>query len=73
MKSRKKPTNSQTESTRQIGLVEEMLIENGIPVTRENWIRIAYAGEPPKEWGQELENELPRHLRSETWWLEDYP
>lgn len=35
----------------------------GIPVTRENYIELAYFGEPPKEMGVEQEAELPQQLQ----------
>jgi hypothetical protein len=35
----------------------------GIPRTRENYIDLAYAGEPPEEWTAELELDLPEYLR----------
>jgi hypothetical protein len=35
----------------------------GIPPARENWIKLAYLGDPPKEWTQELENERSPVLR----------
>ena len=35
----------------------------GIPITRENYIKLAYIGEPPEEWGAELEAELPEALQ----------
>lgn len=35
----------------------------GIPVTRENYIELAYFGEPPKELGVEQEAELPQQLQ----------
>lgn len=37
--------------------------KGGDSVTRENWIWAAYLGDEPKEWSQELEDELPEHLR----------
>jgi hypothetical protein len=73
MKSKKKSTTSDTAktdnpkgSTRQLGSTEKLLIRHGIPVTRTNWIDLAYMGEPPKEWTREHEMELPPHLRDKS-------
>jgi hypothetical protein len=59
----RKQNEYEEESTRQIGPIESLLIKAGIPVTRENWIWAAYLGDEPKGWSQELEDELPEHLR----------
>ena len=40
----------------------ELMKESGIPVTRENHIRLNW-GEPPPEWDLELEDELPEELQ----------
>lgn len=48
------------------GPVEQYLISHGLPLTRENWLRLAYPFGLPEEWDQELENELPRSLRQDT-------
>jgi hypothetical protein len=37
----------------------KLLKELGIPVTRENYLRLAFAGNPPQELDGELEAELP--------------
>lgn len=37
--------------------------ENGIPVTRENYIVLDYLGELPKDWTPEHEEELPEQLQ----------
>lgn len=39
--------------------------KNDIPVTRENYLNIAYLGKPPAELGNELEAELPSELQTE--------
>jgi hypothetical protein len=44
-------------------VVLELLHELKMPVTRENYLKIAYLGDPPEEWGAELEAELPEELR----------
>ncbi len=44
-------------------LVVRTLKRFGRPVTRENYIDVAYAGEPPEPWTGEHEATLPRHLR----------
>lgn len=38
---------------------------HGIPVTRGNYLSLAYLGNPPAELGNELEAELPSELRTE--------
>lgn len=43
--------------------VTEWLKSNGEPVTRENYIDLAYLGKPPKPWTAELEAGLPPELR----------
>ncbi len=45
----------------------EMLQQYGKPVTRENYINLAYLGDkdPSKYLGEELEQELPADLRME--------
>jgi hypothetical protein len=35
----------------------------GIPLTRDNYIELAYWGQPPEEFGAELEEELPPQFR----------
>lgn len=39
------------------------LRKNGIPVTRENWIDIAYMGDPPSD--EEIDDEIPEELKSD--------
>ena len=46
--------------------VEGTLQELGVPVTRENYLELAYPTGLP-EWNQELENELPPQLRDPDW------
>ena len=62
-----KPTNkSQTspaESTLQPGAVEDYMNRSGIPLTRKNFLDLAYPDGLPKEWTQELEMELPDWAR----------
>ena len=35
----------------------------GIPVTRENYLDLAFMGEPPKELSHEQETDVPHHIR----------
>jgi hypothetical protein len=53
----------QKEPTHELRPLEQTMIRFGIPVTRENWIKIAYSGHPPEDWTRELESELPEHLQ----------
>jgi hypothetical protein len=43
--------------------VVKLLKRANIPVTRENYINLAYVGQPPEEWTVENEMELPEQLR----------
>jgi hypothetical protein len=43
-------------------VVVQLLLENGIPITRRNYLDLAYPDGLP-EWGAELEAELPRQLQ----------
>ena len=43
--------------------VVQQLLKLRLPVTRENYIELAYFGEPPKELGVEQEAELPEQLQ----------
>ena len=43
--------------------VVQTLIKLGFPVTRENYLEIAYPEGLPKEWTAELEAELPEQLQ----------
>ena len=46
--------------------IVQFLRENGIPVTREAYLTVAYLGNPPAEpLDGELESELPSYLREE--------
>jgi hypothetical protein len=40
-----------------------LLKQMDLPVTRQNYLRVAYLGEVPDEFGPELEMELPEELR----------
>lgn len=39
----------------------------GLPLTRENYLALAYPSGLPEEWTQELENELPKEIRHDYW------
>ena len=43
----------------------DFMKENHIPVTRENYLKLMYMGNPP-EWSAELEEELPPNLQDWT-------
>lgn len=59
--------NEQGGSTPQVGNdynpVVEAMKKYNIPITRENYLDLAYMGEPPKELTAEQELELPESLR----------
>jgi hypothetical protein len=63
MKRIKKSTNSKEEYDHQLDPVEEALVYLGLPITRENWLDLAWPQGPPDPWTQEHEMELPRQLR----------
>ena len=63
-----KSPNSQAESTRQTGtdqadVVLHMMKRDGIPLTRANYLAMAYPEGMPQPWSAELEAELPQSLR----------
>jgi hypothetical protein len=47
----------------QIDPAVEYLDKHGVPITRENYLNVAYLGDPPKELGAEQEAALPEELR----------
>jgi hypothetical protein len=60
-----KSSNSPTASVHAIGtdaddLVLQYMQKCSIPLTRQNWIDISYPEGPPKDWGAELESEVPK-------------
>lgn len=46
--------------------VVQTLLKGGFPVTRENYLELAYPEGLPDEWTAELEAELPSELRLDT-------
>lgn len=59
--------NTPEGSTPQLGKSDpiiELLNEYGIPVNRENYLELAYLGEPPEELGAEQELALPEQVRA---------
>ena len=55
------PTNSQTQSGRDPTM--EMLKSKGLPVTRENYLMLAYPDLEERELGAEEESMLPEELQ----------
>ena len=43
------------------------MIENGLPLTREKWISMAWGGHPPQPWTAENEEEVPAPLRKQLY------
>jgi hypothetical protein len=39
------------------------MTENGVPLTRESYLNVAYMGDPPKTLGPEQEAELPEQFQ----------
>lgn len=59
--------NQQAASTPQAGSedgIEKMMVKFNIPLTRENYLELAYMGEVPEELSAEEEAELPEQFRS---------
>ena len=67
MKQETQLTKSQEASMNQVGsddIVLNALIKHKIPVTRENYLGLAYFGNVPEELTAEQEAELPEKLRN---------
>ena len=45
----------------------------GVPLTRENYLHIAYMGNPPEEIGGEIEASIPHEIRDaeDTAWMSE--
>ena len=43
--------------------VLNQLYLSGLPLTRENYLDLAYFGNPPKKWDAEAEAQLPKFLQ----------
>ena len=43
-------------------IVLQLMIEKGVPLTRENYLAIAYMGSPPEEIGGEIEASIPKEI-----------
>ena len=43
--------------------VLDYMKQNNIPLTRENYLLIAYLGDPPEDLGPEIEMEMPNEIR----------
>jgi hypothetical protein len=69
MTSYKRSSNEQTASDRQTGSGDgliDLMRHHNIPITRENYLELAYMGEVPEELSAEEEANLPpelQHLR----------
>ena len=44
-------------------MVLRLMIEKGVPLTRENYLQIAYMGAPPDEIGGEIEASIPWEIK----------
>ena len=53
-----------------VDAVTRLLIQSNLPVTRQNWLEVAYFGQLPDPWTLEHEDELPQALRDYSWWWE---
>ena len=61
------PTKPETESgTTPLNGTEKMLQELGLPLTRENYLRLEFLGNPPEELDGELEAELPEKYQKKS-------
>ncbi len=43
-------------------IVLQLMIEKGVPLTRENYLHIAYMGAPPDEISGEIEASIPKEI-----------
>lgn len=43
-------------------MVLRLMIEKGVPLTRDNYLQIAYMGSPPDEIGGEIEASIPKEI-----------
>jgi hypothetical protein len=43
--------------------VLHIMLQDGVPITRQHYIHLAYFGDPPKPWTREHEAELPPENR----------
>ena len=44
-------------------IVLNLMKQRGVPLTRENYLHIAYMGAPPEEIGGEIEAEIPWEIK----------
>jgi hypothetical protein len=44
-------------------MVLRLMVEKGVPLTRQNYLDIAYWGNPPEEIGGEIEAEIPWEIK----------
>ena len=47
-----------------MSIVLDYMKKHKIPLTRENYLKIAYLGDPPEELGAEEEAEIPDEIRN---------
>jgi hypothetical protein len=67
MKQDQQLQNKPVASTPQAGSnpVLDLMLKNKIPLTRENYLNVAYMGEVPEELSAEEELELPEEFRQQ--------
>ena len=58
------PTLPENESSNTPDPTLEFLRENDLPINRENYLAVAYLGNPPKELDAEQEDALPWQVKS---------
>ena len=49
------------------GVCDQILKSGADAVTREDWIDLAWLGDPPDPWGAEHEIEVPPELQDWSW------
>jgi hypothetical protein len=62
----KRSSSGQAASDRQTGSGDgliDLICYAGVPITRENYLKLAYMGEPPAELSAEEEMNLPPEVR----------
>lgn len=56
-----------------MSIVLDYMKKHNIPLTRENYLQIAYLGDPPEELGAEEEAEIPEEIQSSNHEEDDQP
>lgn len=63
MKHENKSSPAPDDQSSSIDPILRWMMENGVSLTRESYLNVAYMGNPPKELGPEEEAELPEQFQ----------